>query len=444
MSAKFAKAPLADLCLPNVGIQTGPFGSQLHASDYVEYGTPIITVEHLGENRIIHSDLPRVTNKDGKRLSRYTLITGDIVFSRVGSVDRRAIVHPAENGWLFSGRCLRVRPDLKKIDPGFLSWFFGLPTFQEHIRQIAVGATMPSLNTKILGDVTIYYPPSLKEQQAIAHILGTLDDKIELNRKMNRTLEAMAQAVFKSWFVDFDPVRAKSAGRDHGLPKKIADLFPDSFEDSEFGEIPKEWRVRRLPEVMHVNPSRSLTKGALAPYLDMANMPIQGPSPEAWVMREMGSGMKFENGDTLVARITPCLENGKTAFVDFLANGEVGWGSTEYIVLRPKGAIPPPFAYLLARTDEFRTFAIQQMTGSSGRQRVPATSLDKYSISTPDLDSPLFQRFGNLVSPMFNRIKAAMMQSHTLAALRDTLLLKLISGELRMKDAERIVGKVVA
>jgi type I restriction enzyme S subunit len=175
----------------------------------------------------------------------------------------------------------------------------------------------------------------------------------------------------------------------------------------------------------------------------MANMPTQGPSPEAWVMREMGSGMKFMNGDTLIARITPCFENGKTAFVDFLANGEVGWGSTEYIVLRPKGVIPPLFAYLLARTDEFRTFAIQQMTGSSGRQRVPATSLDKYSIATPDIDSPLFQHFGNLVSPMFDRIKAAMMQSRTLTVLRDTLLPKLISGELRVTDAERIVGRRV-
>ena len=121
--------------------------------------------------------------------------------------------------------------------------------------------------------------------------------------------------------------------------------------------------------------------------------------------------MKFVNGDTLVARITPCLENGKTAFVDFLAEGDVGWGSTEYIVLRPKEPIPPVVAYLLARTEDFRTFAIQQMTGSSGRQRVPADSLGKYLIATPEIDSPIFQRLGEVVSPMFDRIKAAMRQS---------------------------------
>lgn len=112
--------------------------------------------------------------------------------------------------------------------------------------------------------------------------------------------------------------------------------------------------MRRLPEFMHINPIRSLTKGTLAPYLDMAAMLTQRPSPDNCVMREMGAGMKFRNGDTLVARITPCLENGNTAFVDFLADGEVGWGSTEYIVLRPKGAIRPLLAYLLACTDENR------------------------------------------------------------------------------------------
>lgn len=111
-----------------------------------------------------------------------------IVFSRVGSVDRRAIVRRAEDGWMFSGRCLRVRPNTRKIDPGYLSYFFGLPSFKEHIRAIAVGATMPSLNTSILSDVVVPHPPNIAEQQAIAHILGTLDDKIELNRRMNETL----------------------------------------------------------------------------------------------------------------------------------------------------------------------------------------------------------------------------------------------------------------
>ncbi|MEX5217456.1 MAG: restriction endonuclease subunit S [Nitrospira sp.] len=234
---------LSSLCEPEGGVQTGPFGSRLHQEDYVRVGTPIITVEHLGENRIKHEDVPCVSDEDFKRLSRYQLRKGDIVFSRVGSVDRRALVREAEEGWLFSGRCLRVRPNKSKIDSGYLSYLFGLPAFKEHIRAIAVGATMPSLNTTLLSDVAIPRPKSLGEQCTIAHILGTLDDKIELNRRINETLEAMARALFKSWFVDFDPVRARAEGRDHGLPKHIADLFPDSFEDSEPGEIPKGWKV---------------------------------------------------------------------------------------------------------------------------------------------------------------------------------------------------------
>ncbi len=245
LRADFSENSLANLCHQDNGVQTGPFGSQLHQKDYVPVGTPILTVEHLGDNRIIHQDLPCVSDYDKERLSKYTLRKGDIVFSRVGSVDRRALVHEAEDGWLFSGRCLRVRPDPNKIDPGYLSYFFGWASFQEHIRAIAVGATMPSLNTQILSDVIVLYP-SLPEQRAIAHILGTLDDKIELNRRMNETLEEMARALFKSWFVDFDPVRAKMEGRDPGLPKHLADLFSNRLVDSELGPIPEGWEVKAL------------------------------------------------------------------------------------------------------------------------------------------------------------------------------------------------------
>jgi type I restriction enzyme S subunit len=438
----FVEDHLRNLCDPQAGIQTGPFGSQLHQEDYVSVGTPIITVEHLGENRILHEGVPRVSDADRDRLSRYWLRPGDIVFSRVGSVDRRALVRSAEDGWMFSGRCLRVRPNPERIDSGYLSYFFGLPAFKDHIRAIAVGATMPSLNTSLLSDVAIPYPPDIAEQRAIAHILGTLDDKIELNRRMNETLEAMSRAIFKSWFVDFDPVRAKAEGRDPGLPQTLADLFPARFVDSELGEIPEGWEVAPLPDVIEVNPTRSLRKGAVAPYLDMANMPTRGHTPNEVIDRPFGSGMRFVNGDTLVARITPCLENGKTAYVDFLQDRQVGWGSTEYIVLRPKPPLPSEFAYCLARSNEFREFAVQSMTGSSGRQRVPAESL--YHFRVLAAAKPIADLFGKLIKPLFAGASAASRESRTLATLRDTLLPKLISGELRVKDAERFLEGVVS
>ena len=270
--ADLSQDSLVNLCDINDGIQTGPFGSQLHQKDYVSTGTPIVTVEHLGENRLSHHNLPRVSESDRERLSKYTLRKGDIVFSRVGSVDRRALVRRAEEGWLFSGRCLRVRPDPVQIDSGYLSYFFGLPMFQAHIKSIAVGATMPSLNTQILSDITVLYP-SLPEQRAIAHVLGTLDDKIELNRRMNETLESMARALFKSWFIDFDPVRAKMA-----LKQQTAQAITPPLRGSRqgkgaspparrWGEIKRQYTQQTLQRSQTLRESRTDAEGLLWHYL---------------------------------------------------------------------------------------------------------------------------------------------------------------------------------
>jgi type I restriction enzyme S subunit len=324
--------------------------------------------------------------------------------------------------------------NFKGNDPRFISYLLRSLDFLAYSDKAAV----PGLNRNHLHTALVRVPTNVAEQCAIAHILGTLDDKIELNRRMNETLEAMARALFQSWFVDFEPVRAKAEGRDPGLPKPIADLFPDRFEDSELGEIPAGWRCVPLPEVIEVNPPRTLRKGMLAPYLDMANMPTRGHTPDAVIERPFGSGMRFMNGDTLVARITPCLENGKAAYVDFLGDGQVGWGSTEYIVFRPKPPLPNEFAHCLARSAEFREFAIQSMTGSSGRQRVPAESLVHFLVVSPS--QLVAELFGTLIRPLFARAAAATAESRTLAALRDILLPKLISGELRVKDTEPFIG----
>jgi len=284
--------------------------------------------------------------------------------------------------------------------------------------------------------------PPLPEQQAIAHILGTLDDKIELNRRMNETLEAMVRAIFKSWFVDFDPVHAKAEGRKPvGLDPATAALFPDSFQDSQLGKIPKGWSACNLPDAIAVNPPRPLRKGEVAPYVEMSNLPNHSARVVAWERRPFGSGTRFMNGDVLVARITPCLENGKTAFVDFLEDRQVAWGSTEFIILRSKPPLPAEFAYLLARTDTFREYAIQNMTGTSGRQRVPANCLDHLLIVAPA--EPVAERFGEVVRPFMAAMKANDEQSRTLAAIRDALLPKLLSGEIRVKDAEKFAREAV-
>lgn len=325
-----------------------------------------------------------------------------------------------------------------QVDKLFLSYLLRTPEYRHEVLASATGTTVKHTSPSRILKFKSLFPP-LPEQCAIAHILGTLDGKIELNRRMNETLESMARALFKSWFVDFEPVRAKVEGGDTGLHKEIADLFPDSFEDTALGEVPRGWKIQPLPDAIEVNPPCALRKGELAPYLDMANVPTNTARANQVVEREFGSGTKFKNGDTLVARITPCLENGKTAYVDFLRDDQVGWGSTEFIVLRPKPPLPPEFGYLLARDEGFRTFAISNMTGTSGRQRVPADCFNNYIMSIPP--KSIAETFGQQVAVVMLRIKANDEESQILAAQRDTLLPKLLSGEVRVKDAERLIER---
>ena len=180
-------------------IQTGPFGSQLHKDDYVDIGTPIVTVEHLGNRVFTEQNLPKVSDEDKARLSKYVLKEGDIVFSRVGSVDRCSYVDAAHDGWMFSGRCLRVRPNTE-VDPLYLYYFFCLEDTKQFVRNIAVGATMPSINTKLLGEVEVAYP-SQTEQQKIVALLSALDDKIEINQKINDNLEQQIKTIFTFQFL---------------------------------------------------------------------------------------------------------------------------------------------------------------------------------------------------------------------------------------------------
>ena len=370
-------------------------------------------------------------------IAEYWLREGDVIVAMdrpwIDAGLKYASVRECDLPALLVQRVARLRGK-DRLDTRFLKYVIGGQAFAEHVLAVQTGTAVPHISKDQIKSFEFRLPP-LPDQRAIANILGTLDDKIELNRRMNETLEAIARALFKSWFVDFEPVRAKSEGRDSGLPKPLADLYPDSFEDSELGEVPKGWGVAPLPAAIDVNPTRSLRKGDVAPYLDMANMPTHGHAPDAVIDRPFGSGMLFENGDTLVARITPCLENGKTAYVDFLEEGQVGWGSTEYIVLRPRSPLPTEFAYCLARDQEFREFAIQRMTGSSGRQRVPAESLSHYLLASPT--KPVADQFGKLIKPFFSRARAAAAESRSLTALRDALLPKLVSGKLRVRNGVR-------
>ncbi|MFQ5499856.1 MAG: restriction endonuclease subunit S [Candidatus Zixiibacteriota bacterium] len=308
-----------------------------------------------------------------------------------------------------------------------------------NLGEIDDGSPIPSTTRAAVyvRDVKI---PSFEDQRAIAHILGSLDDKIELNRQMNCTLEKMAQAIFKSWFIDFDPVRAKAEGRDPGLPKEVADLFPDSFEESELGEIPKGWTPRVVSTLLDINPRLALSKGTVARYVDMKALPTSGFSVTAVIEKEFKGGAKFQQHDVLLARITPCLENGKTGLVDFLDGEEVGFGSTEFIVLRGRNGITKEFVYCLARDDQYRRHCISSMVGSSGRQRVQNACFDHFVLA--EASESILTAFSERVRPVFEKITENSLESVMLSKLRDTLLPEMISGELPIPDAEKILEGV--
>jgi type I restriction enzyme, S subunit len=371
-----------------------------------------------------------------QRSRRAKLRSGDLVITREAPMGEVCLI-PDGLRCCLGQRMVMLRPDPKKCDSRFLLYAIQSRAVQDEIKvNEGTGSTVSNLRIPLLEALPIPHPP-LAEQKAIAAVLGALDDKIELNRRMNATLEAMARALFQSWFVDFDPVRAKLDGRKPiGLDDATAALFPDSFQESAAGHIPRGWTAQRLPDAIEVNPRRTLKGGTIAPYLDMKNLPTQGHSADEVIDREFSSGTKFQNGDTLLARITPCLENGKTGYVDFLADGQVGWGSTEYIVLAPKPPLPPQFGYLLARSDALRAHAIQNMTGTSGRQRVPSECFNTFWLAVPAPE--IARKFDELTAPLMSKIKTNSRQSRTLATLRDAVLPKLLSGELNVSQSGEV------
>ena len=258
----------------------------------------------------------------------------------------------------------------------------------------ATGSTFPNISKDQLQELAILIPP-LSEQKAIANVLSSLDDKIDLLHHQNKTLESMAETFFRQWFIE---------------------------------EARDDWEDGTIADLIDFNPLRKLSKGSVAPYLEMASLNNSTFNPDDWYDRAFSSGTKFINRDTLLARITPCLENGKTAYVTFLDKNQVGWGSTEYIVMRPKGELHPFFAYALARNTDFRAYAEGCLAGSSGRQRVEIQHLENYVIKIPSPD--IVSEFNSLAGSITAKLHSNFLQLRTLEKLRDTLLPKLMSGEV--------------
>ncbi len=415
---------MADACRASGGsIQTGPFGSQLHAEDYVIEGVPSIMPVNIGDNRIIEDGIARISEEDAIRLSRYLVKEGDIIYSRRGDVRRRALIREHETGWLCGTGCLRIRFGDGSIDSRYVSYYLGHPDIQEWIARHAHGATMPNLNTSILSEVPFLLPP-LPQQVAIAQILGVLDDKIELNRRMSQTLEEIARTLFKSWFVDFDPVHAKAAGRQPvGMDAETAALFPSEFEESELGLVPKGWRVSSLDKVATFLNGLALQKfpavgGESLPAIKIAQLKrgstegadrVGTTVPEAYVVRDDDMLFSWSGSLELV-----------------IWHGGVGALNQHLFKVTPN-SVPDWFVYFWIdrHLPEFREIAADKATTMGHIQR---GHLAEALISLPPW--AVLERAGQLLGSLLKRANQAAAETKTLAATRDLLLPELISGKL--------------
>jgi len=374
-------------------VQTGPFGSQLHQSDYKFTGTPIITVEHIGDNRIIHSDLPLVGEEDRARLIKYSLKTGDVIFSRVGSVDRCAYIHESENGWMFSGRLLRVRGEPEKVDSRFLSFYFSQESFKETIRMIAVGATMPSINTEILSNVDVLLPP-LPEQRAIAGVLSSLDDKIDLLHRQNKTLEAMAETLWRKMFVE----EAQAGWNEKGL-----DEIANFLNGLPCQKYPPNSSTEPLPVIKIKELRTGITDDS-----DMANSDV----PTEYIVND--GDILFSWSGSLEIII---WSGGKGLLNQHLFKVT----SNEY----PKWFF---FYWIKHHLADFRNIAEDKATTMGHIQRHHL--VDAKVLITDDNS---FKYLDRQISPLFEKMTLNLINVRKLMSLRNLLLPKLISGEVRVK-----------
>ena len=439
---------LGEICQRGGGnIQTGPFGSQLHASDYVPVGVPSIMPTNIGENRIVEDGIVRITEEDANRLGQHRLRAGDIIYSRRGDVEKRALIREREEGWFCGTGCLKVRLGSGVVDSLFASLFLGHPAVREWIVRHAVGATMPNLNTTIMSAVPFALPP-LPEQKAIAAILGSLDDKIELNRRMNATLEAMARALFQSWFVDFDPVRAKLDGRvPVGMDRETAALFPAGFDESALGHIPLGWTATTLGEACkfgggNVQTGPFGTQLHAADYVD-DGVPSIMPSDlrdnridvsSISRVREYDAERlgvyRVDIGDVVYSR------RGDVERRALIRSNEQGWlcGTGCLRVRFGKFGLNPFFGASYLGSLESRAWVVRHAVGAT-MPNLNTSILAALPMIVPP--QKLQAKFAEIVGLWDERSTIALEQSRTLATLRDTLLPKLLSGELSVAQAAK-------
>lgn len=387
-------------------------------------GYPLITSKHIKDSLIDFKEAYLVSEEDYQAIIKRSKVEQyDLIISMIGEYCgftylemNQEVNYAIKNVGLFKNKSLTAAKWLK--------YYLDSPIGKHQLRLRRSGTSQPYISLGALRELPIITPSSEDERKKIVDILSCLDNKIDNLRRQNETLEKIAQTLFKHWFIDFE------FPNDDGKPYKSSG---GAMVASELGDIPAGWRVGKLEELIIVNPRESIKTGAIVKYVDMRALSTSSMEITDYVTREFTSGSKFKNQDTLLARITPCLENGKTAFVSILDDGEVAFGSTEFIVLRAKENCCPEYIYPLARSPYFRDFAVKNMTGSSGRQRIPNDVIANYKLAIPDIQT--IKNYQKICRPLFLKTSSNQKQIQILTKTRDALLPKLMSGELRVKDS---------
>jgi len=434
MASEWRETTLGEICGSQGGsIHTGPFGSQLHASDYKVTGIPVVMPANIGDNGIVEEGIMRIGSEDADRLEQHKLNIGDVVFSRRGDVTRNALIQPHEVGWLCGTGCLKVRlGNESRAKAKFISYCLRLPETKEWLVRHAVGATMPNLNTSILSAVPMLLPP-MDIQEQISGMLGAIDEKVTLLRETNTTLEAIAQALFKSWFVDFDPVRAKAEGRDpEGVPPEMADLFPSEFEDSELGAIPKGWKAGTLEVFAELNPESWSNKNhpERILYVDLANAKenrVESIAEFSFEEAPSRARRVLRDGDTIVGTVRP--GNRSFAFIQEPPPGLTG--STGFAVLRPRKTEYTEFIFLAATRTESIDILSHLADGGAYPAVRPEVVQRLQVVVPPDT---VLQAFRIIASSLMRRVGVNNLEADNLADLRGTLLPRLMSGDYRFSE----------
>jgi type I restriction enzyme S subunit len=382
----------------------------LHATAPIQdEGYPLIRTPNIGKGRLNLESVFRVSEDTYEAWTRRAVPQdGDLILAREASAGNVAVIKNGVQVCL-GQRTVHLRLDRTRVDPDFLCYFLLSPKQQGALLAGETGATSKHVNMKDIRRLPLNDLPDLDTQTRIGGILSAYDDLIENNRRRIQLLEQAARLLYREWFV-----RLRFPGHEH---VRIKD------------GVPEGWKLTNLPDIIAVNPQTPVEKEKEIWYVPMSALSEIGMTANTadFERRTRHTNVKFRKNDVLLARITPCLENGKTGFAYFLHDDEVACGSTEFIVLRGKN-VSPTFVYSLARSYPFRENAIKSMTGSSGRQRVQVSSFDEYKVVLPP--KHLIELFDEIVSKNFEQIRVLTEQNDKLNQARDLLLPRLMNGEI--------------